>query len=142
MLSRPLTAAGSVVFTTFDPVVQEATQNQTQNTTQNQTNQGNQTAAQAQSNDPCNAAPNVGTARAYHMDILTAEPPEISEVAKGRGAKRFRSEIGSGIPSDVIPVFTGSGVVGLAQADGVGKNLGQLSQQAPERAYWNESIEF
>ena len=141
MLSRPLTAAGSVVFTTFDPVAQK-NQNQTQNTTQNQTNQGNQTAAQAKGNDPCSAAPNIGTARAYHMDILTAEPPEISEVAKGRGARRFRSEIGSGIPSDVIPVFTGNGVVGLAQADGVGKNLGQLSQQAPERAYWNESIEF
>ena len=68
--------------------------------------------------------------------------PEISEVSRGRGVNRYRKVIGSGIPSDVIPVFTEQGVIGIVQSDGVPTSLGQLSATTPERAYWNESIDF
>ena len=122
------TIEGAVAFTTFDPV--------------GDTSSGTQSASDKKKDDPCSAAPNIGTARAYHFPILSADVPEISEVAKGRGANRFRKTIGSGIPSDVIPIFTRDGIVGITQSDGIGHNLGPLSSNAPERAYWNESIEF
>jgi len=127
-LSAPKTIEGAVAFTTFDPV--------------GDTSSGTQSASDKKKDDPCSAAPNIGTARAYHFPILSADVPEISEVAKGRGANRFRKSIGSGIPSDVIPIFTRDGIVGITQSDGIGHNLGPLSSNAPERAYWNESIEF
>jgi type IV pilus assembly protein PilY1 len=130
-LSSPLTAAGAVIFTTFDPKVEAAA-----GTT------GGQTAQQANQNDPCSASPSIGTARAYHLTILEAEPPETTELGGGTGANRFRKPIGSGIPSDVIPVFTEQGVVGIAQTDGKGVSLGKLTDNTPERAYWNESTDF
>jgi len=68
--------------------------------------------------------------------------PEVTEVGGGRGANRYRKVIGSGIPSDVIPVFTDQGVIGIVQSDGVPTSLGQLSGTTPERAYWNESVDF
>ena len=130
-LSSPLTAGGAVSFTTFDPVA-DATGG----------GGGGTTAQQAKKKDPCSASPNIGTARAYHLTILGADVPEISEVSRGRGVNRYRKVIGSGIPSDVIPVFTEQGVIGIVQSDGVPTSLGQLSATTPERAYWNESIEF
>ena len=131
-LSSPLTAGGAVSFTTFDPAVETTAGSGT----------GGTTSAQANKKDPCSASPNIGTARAYHLTILGADVPEVSEVGGGRGKNRYRKEIGSGIPSDVIPVFTDQGVVGIVQADGVPTSLGQLSSTTPERAYWNESIDF
>ena len=136
MLSSPLTAGGAAIFTTFDPKAEKGG-----NATSSSS--GNTTAAQAKKNNPCAAAPNIGTARAYHLNILTAEPPELTEVkGNNKQANRFRAIIGSGIPSDVIPVFTQEGVIGIAQSDGKGVGLGQLSATTPERAFWNESIEF
>ncbi|MFL2555316.1 MAG: VWA domain-containing protein [Gammaproteobacteria bacterium] len=135
-LSSPLTAGGAAIFTTFDPKAESGANAQASSS-------GNTTSAQAKKNDPCSAAPNIGTARAYHINILTAEPPEITEVnGNNNENNRFREIIGSGIPSDVIPVFTQEGVIGIAQSDGRGIGLGQLSSTTPERAYWNESIEF
>ena len=130
-LSSPLTAGGAVSFTTFDPAVETTTGSG-----------GGTTSKQAKKNDPCSASPNIGTARAYHLTILGADVPEVTEISGGRGANRYRKQIGSGIPSDVIPVFTDQGVVGIVQADGVPTSLGQLSSTTPERAYWNESIDF
>ena len=127
-LSAPLTVGGAVAFTTFDPTVEQGT--------------GNQTSGDKDKSDPCGAVPNIGTARAYHINILSGDIPETSEVARGRGANRLRKTIGSGIPSDVVPLFTRDGIVGITQSDGIGQTLGPLSQNAPERAYWNESIEF
>jgi type IV pilus assembly protein PilY1 len=131
-LSSPLTAGGAVSFTTFDPITETTTGSGT----------GGTTAQQANKKDPCSASPNIGTARAYHLTILGADVPEITEVGGGRGANRYRKVIGSGIPSDVIPVFTEQGVIGIVQSDGVPTSLGQLSATTPERAYWNESIDF
>ena len=132
-LSSPLTAGGAVSFTTFDPIT---------DATGGGTGTGGVTSKQAKKNDPCSASPNIGTARAYHLTILGADAPEISEIGGGRGANRYRKVIGSGIPSDVIPVFTDQGVIGIVQSDGVPTSLGQLSSTTPERAYWNESIDF
>jgi type IV pilus assembly protein PilY1 len=132
-LSSPLTAGGAVSFTTFDPIT---------DATGGGTGTGGVTSKQAKKNDPCSASPNIGTARAYHLTILGADAPEISEIGGGRGANRYRKVIGSGIPSDVIPVFTDQGVIGIVQSDGVPTSLGQLSATTPERAYWNESIDF
>jgi type IV pilus assembly protein PilY1 len=130
-LSSPLTAGGAVSFTTFDPIT-DATGG----------GGGGTTAQQAKKKDPCSASPNIGTARAYHLTILGADVPETSEVSGGRGVNRYRQVIGSGIPSDVIPVFTEQGVIGIVQSDGVPTSLGLLSGTTPERAYWNESIDF
>ena len=38
---------------------------------------------QANKQNPCSAAPNIGTARAYHFNVLTAEPPITSTVGVG-----------------------------------------------------------
>ena len=130
-LSAPLTAGGAVSFTTFDPITETTTGSGT-----------GTTAQQANKKDPCSASPNIGTARAYHLTILGADVPEVTEVGGGRGANRYRKVIGSGIPSDVIPVFTDQGVIGIVQSDGVPTSLGQLSGTTPERAYWNESVDF
>ena len=135
-LSSPLTAGGAVSFTTFDPITETTTGSGTGG------GGGGVTSKQAKKNDPCSASPNIGTARAYHLTILGADAPEISEVGGGRNANRFRNVIGSGIPSDVIPVFTEQGVIGIVQSDGVPTSLGQVSATTPERAYWNESIDF
>jgi hypothetical protein len=132
-LSSPLTAGGAVSFTTFDPIT---------DATGGGTGTGGVTSTQAKKNDPCSASPNIGTARAYHLTILGADAPEISEIGGGQGSNRYRKVIGSGIPSDVIPVFTDQGVVGIVQSDGVPTSLGQLSATTPERAYWNESVDF
>ena len=125
-LSAPLTVGGAVSFTTFDPIALDPGKN---------TEGGDKDKAK------CGAF-NVGTARAYHIDVLSGDIPELSEVAKGQGANRLRKAIGSGIPSDVVPLFTSDGIVGITQADGIGKTLGTLTSNPPERAYWNESIDF
>ena len=130
-LSSPLTAGGAVSFTTFDPIT-DATGG----------GGGGTTAQQAKKKDPCSASPNIGTARAYHLTILGADVPEVTEVGGGQGSNRYRKQIGSGIPSDVNPVFTERGVIGIVQSDGVPTSLGQLSATTPERAYWSESIDF
>jgi hypothetical protein len=127
-LSSPLTAVGAVSFTTFDPITDGTG--------------GATTAQQAKKKDPCSASPNIGTARAYHLTILGADAPEVTEIGGGKGANRYRKVIGSGIPSDVIPVFTERGVIGIVQSDGVPTSLGELSGTTPERAYWNESVDF
>ena len=132
-LSSPLTAGGAVSFTTFDPITETTTGGGTG---------GGTTAQQANKKDPCSASPNIGTARAYHLTILGADVPEVTEIGGGRGANRYRKVIGSGIPSDVIPVFTERGVIGIVQSDGVPTSLGQLSATTPERAYWSESVDF
>ena len=81
-------------------------------------------------------------ARAYHFNVLTAEPPITSSVGGGRGANRFRQVIGSGIPSDIVPFFTDAGIVAILQADGLGISLGNVASAEPTRAYWNESVDF
>ena len=99
-------------------------------------------AASASKKNPCSAAPNIGLARAYHFNVLTAEPPITSTLGGGRGANRFRGTIGSGIPSDIVPFFTDSGIVAILQADGLGISLGNVADAAPIKAYWNESVDF
>ena len=138
-LSAPITAGGAVAFTTFDPETEQSPAGGGAGTG---AGTGGVTSQQAQSSDPCSAAPNIGTARAYHLTILAADAPEISELGGGAGSDRFRGTIGSGIPSDVIPVFTEHGVVGIVQSDGVPTTLGSLSETTPERAYWSESLDF
>jgi hypothetical protein len=66
----------------------------------------------------------------------------VSGAGGGRGSNRFRKVIGSGIPSDVIPVFTEQGVIGIVQSDGVPTPLGPLAPDTGERAYWSESVDF
>ena len=121
--TRPIVIGGNVLFSTFDP-------------------SSGTTATQANKQNPCSASPNIGTARAYHFNILTAEPPITSTVGGGRGANRFRQVIGSGIPSDIVPFFTDAGIVAILQADGLGISLGNVASAEPVRAYWNESVDF
>ena len=121
--TRPIVIGGNVLFSTFDP-------------------SSGTSAASASKKNPCSAAPNIGLARAYHFNVLTAEPPITSTLGGGRGANRFRGTIGSGIPSDIVPFFTDSGIVAILQADGLGISLGNVADAAPIKAYWNESVDF
>lgn len=113
VLSAPISVAGTVFFTTYLP-------------TENNT-----------SADVCVGA-QIGSGKAYNFDILSTK---ASVDWDGDGdvdvADRGLS-LGGGIPSDVVPVFTKEGVVGIVGIEGGATQLGTLSGLPRFRTYWYE----
>lgn len=111
VLSAPTTTSGIVVFTTFKP----------------------STVSLA---DPCQGG--VGDASAYNLDILSANAGLDWD---GDGDIDLADRVlalGGGIPSDVVPVFTEEGVVGIVGIEGGASQLGVLSGLPRYRTYWYE----
>ncbi len=89
--------------------------------------------------DPCSA--NVGTGVAYNLNILnskafldwdtdgTVEDFDDRELA-----------LGGGIPSEVVPVFTKEGVVGIVGVEGGAARVGKLAGVPRVRTYWYEEV--
>ena len=112
MLSAPITIAGTVFFTTYQP---DATTN----------------------TDACQAQ--IGGGSAYNFDILSTKATidwdlddEVDDLADRN------LSLGGGIPSDVVPVFTKEGIVGIVGIEGGAAQLGTLSGLPRYRTYWYE----
>ena len=111
VLSAANTVAGGVTFTTFRPGVNAVA-------------------------NPCQGT--LGNANAYNFNILNANAfldwdgdGDIDENDRSRA-------LGGGIPSDVVPVFTEEGVVGLVGIEGGASQLGVLAGLPRFRTYWYE----
>jgi len=118
VLSRAITTAGIVTFTTFAPE-QEVT---------------------GVTADPCKAV--VGLGKAYNFDILSAGAALDWDNDGALTSNDRTIDLAGGIPSGVIPVFTNEGVLGVVGVEGGAKKLGTLSQLPTERSYWYEDVEF
>lgn len=111
VLAAPTAIAGTVFFTTYLPEVSNA--------------------------DACSA--NVGSGSALNFNILTTkasldwdEDGTLEDIADRRKA------LGGGIPSDVVPIFTKEGVVGIVGIEGGAAQLGTLTGLPRYRTYWYE----
>ena len=118
VLSRAITTAGVVTFTTFAPE-QEVT---------------------GVTADPCKAL--LGLGRAYNFDILSAGAALDWDNDGALTSNDRVIDLAGGIPSGVVPVFTNEGVLGIVGVEGGAKKLGTLSQLPTERSYWYEDVEF
>jgi len=110
-LSAPVTLANTVVFTSYLP----------------QFNSGN----------PCSA--NAGSGQAYNFNILTTAANYNWNLNGTTGGTDLgdRSQIlGTGIPSEVVPIFTGNGVTLLIGTGGGAQNLGKVLDLPRFRTYW------
>ena len=113
VLSAAISVAGTVFFTTYLPT------------------------EDVMSTDICVGA-QIGSGRAYNFDILTTKAAidwdgdgDIDLADRGL-------TLGGGIPSDVVPVFTKEGVVGIVGIEGGATQLGTLSGLPRFRTYWYE----
>ena len=112
VLSAPITIANTVLFTTYEP---------------NANNNGNTCAA------------NVGGGNAYNFDILTTRAT-LDWDADGNieDVGDRRKTLGGGIPSDVVPIFTKEGIVGIVGVEGGASQVGTLNELPRFRTYWYE----
>ena len=109
VLSAATAIAGAVFFTTYEPTVA--------------------------SGDPCKA--NIGGGYAYNLNILSAKAQiDWDEDGTLEDTADRRLALGGGIPSDVVPVFTKEGVVGIVGIEGGAAQLGTLSGLPRYRTYW------
>jgi len=113
VLSAPISIAGTVFFTTYLPSEDD-------------------TEAEV-----CVGA-QIGSGRAYNLNILTTKAAidwdgdgDIDMADRGLA-------LGGGIPSDVVPVFTKEGVVGIVGIEGGATQLGTLAGLPRFRTYWYE----
>ncbi len=111
VLSAPTVTAGAVVFTTFKPSTASVT-------------------------DPCVGG--VGDAAAYNFNILSANAALDWDGDGDIDLDDRKLGLGGGIPSDVVPVFTKEGVVGIVGIEGGASQLGVLSGLPRFRTYWYE----
>ena len=110
VLSAPTAIAGTAFFTTYEP-------------------------GAGGSSDPCTA--NIGSGYAYNMDVLTAKSTvDWNENGTVDATADRKLQLGGGIPSDVVPVFTSEGVVGIVGIEGGAAQLGTLSGLPRYRTYW------
>ncbi len=111
VLSAALTLAGTVLFTTYSPDA---------------------------SNDVDACAANIGGGFAYQFDILSTRAT-LDWNASGLDAVADRKQaLGGGIPSDVVPIFTKEGIVGIVGVEGGATQLGTLAGLPRFRTYWYE----
>ena len=111
VLSAALTLAGTVLFTTYAP------------------DAGNDV-------DAC--AANIGGGFAYQFDILSTRAT-LDWNATGLDTVADRKQaLGGGIPSDVVPIFTKEGIVGIVGVEGGATQLGTLAGLPRFRTYWYE----
>jgi type IV pilus assembly protein PilY1 len=113
VLSAPITLAGTVLFTTYIPDA-------------------------AVSTDLCSSQ--VGGGNAYNLNILNASAViDWNADTTGVDALADRTlSLGGGIPSDVVPVFTKEGVVGIVGIEGGVAQLGAITGLPRFRTYWYE----
>lgn len=112
VLSAPITIAGAVFVTTYLP---DAIVN----------------------TDACSA--NIGGGNAYNFNILSSAATidwDLDGVVDELADRTL--ELGGGIPSDVVPVFTSEGIVGIVGIEGGAAQLGTLSGLPRFRTYWYE----
>jgi type IV pilus assembly protein PilY1 len=115
VMAQARVVAGTVVFTTYSP------------------------DAVSSSNDAC--APNIGGGFAYNFNILNGKATldwdtdgTIEDFADRKLA------LGGGIPSEVVPVFTEEGVVGIVGVEGGAAKVGTLAGVPRVRTYWYEEV--
>jgi type IV pilus assembly protein PilY1 len=111
VLSAPIVIAGNVFFTTFEPDV-------------------------TISSDLCST--NIGGGNAYGFNILTTNGALDWDVDGDIDMADRKLTLGGGIPSDVVPIFTKEGVVGIVGIEGGAAQLGVLSELPRVRTYWYE----
>ncbi len=111
VLSAATTTNGVVVFTTFKPSTASIT-------------------------DPCQGG--VGDAAAYNLDILSANAGLDWDGDGNITIADRKLALGGGIPSDVVPIFTEEGVVGIVGIEGGASQLGVLAGLPRYRTYWYE----
>ncbi len=111
VLSAPIVIAGNVFFTTFEPDV-------------------------TISSDLCST--NIGGGNAYGFNILTTNGALDWDVDGDKDMADRKLTLGGGIPSDVVPIFTKEGVVGIVGIEGGAAQLGVLSELPRVRTYWYE----
>jgi len=93
--------------------------------------------------DPCKAAE--GSGNAYNFNILStaasldwdADDPTNPSSAPDPVANRA-AELGSGIPSEAVPIFTAEGVTVLVGTGGGAENLGKVADLPRFNTYWYE----
>jgi type IV pilus assembly protein PilY1 len=112
VLSAPTAIAGAVFYTTYLPGV-------------------------SNSADLCSA--NIGSGRAYDINFLTSKAAlDWNENGSLDNIADRSKALGGGIPSDVVPVFTKEGVVGIVGVEGGASQLGALTGLPRYRTYWYE----
>lgn len=111
VLSAATVTSGAVVFTTFKPSTVSIT-------------------------DPCQGG--VGNATAYNLDILSANAALDWDGDGDIDLADRALALGGGIPSDVVPIFTEEGVVGIVGIEGGASQLGVLAGLPRFRTYWYE----
>jgi len=110
VLASPTTIDGTVFFTTYSP--------------------------ESTATDPC--AANIGGGFAYNMDIVTTKAGlDLEPTKSGRDyIQKRKKKLGGGIPSDVVPIFTSEGVVGIVGTEGGANQLGKIADLPRYRTYW------
>lgn len=111
-LSAPTAVAGTVIFTTYVP--------------------------EASGGGICDAAE--GSGRAFALGILSAAPT-LDWDGDGNttnDAGDVFQELGAGIPSEAVPIFTEEGVTLLVGTGGGAENLGKVAGLPRFRTYWYE----
>ena len=112
VLSAPITIANTVFFTTYLPDA-------------------------ISSVDQCSAQ--IGGGNAYNFGILNAGATIDWDLDNPLDPLLDRTKsLGGGIPSDVVPVFTKEGIVGIVGIEGGAAQLGTLSGLPRFRTYWYE----
>ena len=87
--------------------------------------------------DPCQAAE--GTGVAYNLNILsTAAALDWDEDGTLEPTDDRAAELGTGIPSEAVPIFTEEGVTVLVGTGGGAENLGKVSELPRFNTYWYE----
>jgi type IV pilus assembly protein PilY1 len=89
------------------------------------------------STDACSA--NVGSGFSYNLNILNTKA-NLDWDADGtvENIDDRKLALGGGIPSEVVPVFTKEGVVGIVGVEGGSARVGKLSDLPRVRSYWYE----
>jgi type IV pilus assembly protein PilY1 len=77
----------------------------------------------------------IGSGRAYNLDILSTKAAIDWDSTSSDTAGR-RTSLGGGIPSDVVPIFTEEGVIGIVGVEGGATQLGELSGLPRFKTYW------
>ncbi len=111
VLSAPNATAGGVTFTTFRP-------------------------GAASVSNPCEGT--LGNATAYNFSILNGNAFLDWDADGDIDLADRAMALGGGIPSDVVPVFTKEGVIGIVGIEGGASQLGVLAGLPRFRTYWYE----
>ncbi len=111
-LAAPAVFAGTLIFTTFIPSDASAIA------------------------DTCSASEGAGNA--FNFNILSANASLDWDGDGDIDVDDRKYELGSGIPSEAVPIFTKEGVTVLVGTGGGAENLGKVSGLPRYRTYWYE----